>query len=376
MTARRTLTIMGVAGLMVLGACSADSNASGNEPDARETQAADTPVRGGGGIQDFPSYSDVDATKLAEPAADEAWSFDMASGSAMAVAELDGASVLLSATRRGDVEIYDLATGEPVQTHSVHDNAIRALHPVEVDGQPLVVSVEVGLATVWNLTTGESVTDIDLGSDYDFTAVIEYNGSPTFVNGGKEIVLTDLSTMQTAEHYRHQLGLSSHHGNIVTIDGATVLVADNVVGGEYGVGAWNLEDGSTMYSYPMYEHADRSINRMASGYLGDTVLTVSGDHGGDLRAWDVTANQEYGPAVNLDGSSITALAVVQLDGTLVGIAATLDRTIAMWNVETGEIIEQFDSPGLGVTHLVVTDIDGRPAVVAGGDSWAMPYRLG
>lgn len=243
MTARRTLTITGVAGLTA-----ADSNALGNQPDARETpQAADTPVRGGDGIQDFPSYSDIGETRLAEPVADEAWSFDVASGSAMAVAE---------------------------------------------------------------------------------------------------------------------------------IDGAFVLVAENVVGGEYGVGAWNLEDGSTMYSYPMYEHADRSINKMADGCLGDTVPTVAGDHGGDLRAWNVTANQEYGPAVNLDGSDITALAVVQLDGTLTGIAATVDRMIALWNVETDEIIEQFDSPGLGPTHLVVADIDGRPAAVAGGDSWAMPYRLG
>lgn len=334
------------------------------------------PSGGGGGIQDIPSYGEVDESRLATAVVDEHWRLDPASGSAMTVAELDGEHVLLAGTRRGEVEIYDLADGQLRDSIAVHDNAIRDIHAVEVAGEPTVVSVEVGLAKVWSTGTGDVLFDIDLGTNYDFTTVVEYQGKPVFVNGSKEVVMTDLETGDTLQHYKYDLGLSPSHGNVVDLNGGTVLVADNVVGGQYGVGAWDLDDGSTVYDYPMYQHEDRSINKMASGYLGETVLTVTGDFGGEIVAWDVSSNTEYGPSVNPDGSSVTALAVVELGDTLVGIAGTLDRTVMLWNVKTGAEIEVFDSPATGISQMEIAEMDGRPVVVVGGDGWVMPYWLG
>lgn len=373
----RTVSAAVVATAMIVG-LAACNGGTGDESEAADVTETEGPAPSGGaaGIQDIPSYDDVDDNQLAEPATDEHWRLDMASGSSMTVAEFDGEQVLLSGTRRGDVEVFGLADGEMRQSHSVHDGAIRDVHAVEVASEPTVVTVEVGLAKVWSPATGDVAYEIDLGSNYDFTAVVEYQGKPVFVNGSKEIVMTDLETGETVQHYKYDLGLSPSSGNVVELDGNTVLVADNVIGGEYSVGAWNLDDGSTIYDYPMYEHENRAINQMASGYLGDTVLTVTGDHGGEIVAWNVSNNSEYGPSISPDGSAVTALTVVELNGALIGIAGTLDRTLMMWNVKSGGELEVFESPATGITQLIVAEMDGRPMVMAGGDGWAMPYWLG
>ncbi|WP_100445259.1 WD40 repeat domain-containing protein [Glycomyces xiaoerkulensis] len=324
----------------------------------------------------IPSFEDADLDSLGEQIG-ETWSLGMAGASAMTVAELDGTPVVLSGTRDGDVEIYDLDTGEEAAPPlSEHENAVTELHAAEVDGEVVVISVEVGLAHAWDLASGENLGEIDLGGDYDITTVTEYRGQPVFVNAGKEITVTDLATLDPIEHYTYDLGLSVGYGDVIDIGEQSVLVAANVVGGEYGVGAWDLGTGSLFHDYPMYEHEDRSVSEFAVGYLGETVLVVSGDFGGNAVAWDVAANREYGPEVNIDGSTVKAMTVVEIGGTLVGAAGTLDRTMAFWDVASGEILLETDMPGLGFEHIAVSELDGRPVLVTAGSGEVNRFWLG
>lgn len=378
-------TLVAVTGLLLTGplfaACGGDETGElADEAEETTTAAAgesgNSSDRASAAVQAIPSFADADLGSLGEQIG-ETWSVGMAGASAMAVSEVEDAPVVLSATREGDVEVYDLDSGEQVmEPFSEHENAVTDLHVAEVGDRTVVVSVEVGLAMAWDLDTGELIGEIDLGHDYDITTITEYQDRPVFVNANKEIVVTDLETLEVVEHYAYDLGLAVAQGDVIDLDGSSILVAGNVIGGEYGVGAWDLSDGSALHEYPMYEHADRQISEFAVGYLGETVLVVSGDFGGDMVAWDVAANQEYGPSVNIDGSDIQGLAVVELGGTLVGVAGTLDRAMAFWDVASGETLLETDAPGLGFEHLAVSELDGRPVLVTAGSGQISRFWLG
>src|SRR5690606_42006956 len=64
------------------------------------------------------------------------------------------------------------------------------------------------------------------------------------------------------------------------------------------------------------DHQDRLAQvphrEFAVGYLGETVLVVSGDFGGETVAWDVGEKREYGPAADNAGSTARGPAVVSL----------------------------------------------------------------
>lgn len=378
-------TLAAAAGLLSTGAlltaCGEDETGELTDAPAEATTSAASETGGDterapASVQDIPSFAEADLASMGEQIG-ETWSVGMAGASAMSVAEYEGEPVVLSGTRDGAVEIYGLDSGEQVAApFAEHEGAVSDLHVAEVAGRTVVVSVEVGLAMVWDLDSGELVGELDLGHDYDITTVTEYEGRPVFVNATKEIVVTDLETLEVVEHYVYDLGMAAGQGDVIDLDGTSVFVGANVVGGEYGVGAWDLADGSALHQYPMYEHADRSVSEFAVGYLGETVLVVSGDFGGEMVAWDVGENREYGPAVNIDGSTVRGLAVVELRGTLVGVVGTLDRTMAFWDIASGEMLLETDAPGLGFEHLAVAELDGRPVLVTAGSGEITRFWLG
>lgn len=94
-------------------------------------------------------------------------------------------------------------------------------------------------------------------------------------------------------------------------------------------------------------------------------VTAGADH--TLRTWDLTHTYGAGPARTGHTGTVSAITTAVLDGSPVVVTAAADRTLRVWDLATGR---QVADPVTGlegeVTAMVTSVVDGRQVVVTAG----------
>jgi WD40 repeat protein len=108
----------------------------------------------------------------------------------VAVGELDGRPVVVSANWDRTVWVWDLASGDPVgEPLTGHTESVKAVAIGELDGHPVVVSASMDhTVRVWDLASGDPVGEPLTGHTDEVTAVAvgERDAHPVVVSASMD----------------------------------------------------------------------------------------------------------------------------------------------------------------------------------------------
>ncbi|HEX4816869.1 MAG TPA: WD40 repeat domain-containing protein [Nonomuraea sp.] len=187
--------------------------------------------------------------------------------------------------------------------------------------------------------------------------------------GGQAGDTTFRTPHDTKDHNGHITAVATGH-----LDGRPVVVT----GGHHNEArVWFLDDGSMPTSVTGRGDEYTSVTAVAVGSLRGRPVAVTAGHGFDtpeIRVWWLSSGRQvcrpdtgHAGAVNTghDGA-VNAIAISTLDGAPVVVSGSADRTVRVWDLDTGRLVrDPLTGHTAAVLAVVVTDLDGRPVVVTG-----------
>ncbi|MFB9537258.1 caspase family protein [Streptomyces violaceus] len=264
---------------------------------------------------------------------------------AVAMAELDGHPVIVSASDDRTLRVWDLATGTLLRKpFTGHKGPVRAVAAAELDGHPVIVSASHDeTVRVWDLASGREIYAPDTGhaASVSAVAVAELDGRPVALSGSFSKVRI--------------LGLDPD-----THDGGRVARRNWL---------YPRRQGRRRFAFTMgYKMA------MAVGELNGRPVAITGDIWGLLEIRDVaTGALTREPFQGHCGSAgrpaaVEALAAAQVAGRFVVASSGEGDDVCAWDLNTGTLIGTPFMGHRGIAHAVaVADVDGLPVVVSAGD---------
>jgi WD40 repeat protein len=127
--------------------------------------------------------------------------------------------------------------------------------------------------------------------------------------------------------------------------------------------------------WPPARHADGVITAVATGWLDERPIALSGGHGG-VRVWDLTTGKLRGALAGARAEQdVFAVALSFVDSGVMAIAGFLDGAIQRWDVATGAAVgEPLGGHANAVMALAVADHGDRPICVSADRGGAVITR--
>jgi serine/threonine protein kinase len=282
---------------------------------------------------------------------------------AVATTQLNGRTVVISASADGTVRVWDLATGDPLgqPLSGFVPSYAPSLATALVDGRPVIVSPSSNYTVQpWDLATRSSVGRPLAGHTDSVLAVAttQLNGRSVIISGSADgtVRVWDLAT---GDPLGQPLGdVSAYVTSLATaqLDGQPVIIAGST---DRTVQAWDLTSGA-----PVGQAIAGAGERVAAAQLDDRpVIAAVGD---TPRVWDLATGAPVGQPLRGHTDFVSAVSVAELDGRPLIVSGSVDRTLRLWDMATGNPISQ---PLTGHTDTVLAvataELDGRPIIVSG-----------
>jgi WD40 repeat protein/transcriptional regulator with XRE-family HTH domain len=256
--------------------------------------------------------------------------------------------------------LWDLATGESIQTFSGHTGGIDGI-AFSPDGKTLVTGSTDHTARLWDVMSGETIRVFS-----GHTAEV---GDVEFSSDGQSIVSS--SWDQTARIWDVATGETLHilrgHSSFLTRviyspDGKYVLTGS----GDDTARLWDAATGEEVHVFT--GHTD-NVGALAFSLDGKYAVTGGDDHA--IKLWDIATGQ-LGREFSGHQGWVSAIEFSP-DGRFL-ITGSADRTARLWDVVTGKPIRV-----LGGNTAIVQDVafspDGTLVVTAGDDRIARVWNL-
>ncbi|MFI6337879.1 caspase family protein [Streptomyces sp. NPDC050535] len=262
-----------------------------------------------------------------------------------------------------------------------HTDAVRALAYTMLNGRPVAVTGSHDRTVrIWDLTTGQPVERPMTGHTdaVDALAYTVLNGRPVAVTGSddKTVRIWDLATGQPIG--RPMTG----HTAIVTAVACTMLNGRPVAvtsSWDATVRVWDLVTRQPI-GRPMTGHTAR-VGAVACTMLNGRPVAVTGDTHAAVRVWDLISGQPIGLltrcASQLEGNGmvtpwpVMAVACTVLNGRPVAITGSLDGTVKVWELTTGQLIGPLTGNTSAVRAVTCTTLNDRHVAVTGSDDGAL-----
>jgi WD40 repeat protein len=291
---------------------------------------------------------------------------------------------LVTASMRGQIIVWDVATGQIVRVLGGHASADAAA--VSPDGRrAFSAGWERGARRDeetligWDLETGEQLWK-DGGHEGTIAVLL---GGSVILTGAPDgsVLLRDTATGRRMARLK---GPGRHvAAAAVSLDGRRAITGD----GRGVVSVWDLEAKRLLYHFeidPSPDNIRRGITALsltsdgqsaaiAAGYGGrDTVDYFGPDREGRLFLWDLGERRVLRPFVGHTGP-VNAVSF-NGDGSRL-LSGSSDKTLKLWNVHTGRCLRTFTGHTREVTSVSLTS-DGRLASSGGWDANAILWDLG
>lgn len=264
------------------------------------------------------------------------------------VLDRDG-QTLLGGDEKGNIYLWDVATGKRKKTIAGHGKAILEI-AISNDQQILASSSEDGTIKVWDLKTGKE--RITLPHQRGLIALALSSDGNTLVTGGEDatVKLWNLSTGNLIE----TLPVEKEVVSLAINQDASIIVSGHS-GGE--ISFWQKQ-GSNPYEPRIF----RSINSWEAPSVAvsaDGTTAASSSCQENIRIWK-DSNWKDSP-LQAGSSADICLIVISEDGKIIA-GRSSDETIRLWNLNTKKKIfsyspsspKSFDSP-----RMIALSGDGR-----------------
>ncbi|MEU7909888.1 WD40 repeat domain-containing protein [Microbispora bryophytorum] len=295
----------------------------------------------------------------------------------VAVGELDGRPVAISAGAEHTIRIWDRATLKPIGDPIPGDGPVAY---GTVDGRPVILGRSHGALQRWDATTRLPVGGPLPAGRFRAVAFGELNGRPIAAAAGTDGAhVFDLATGRRigppiGTGIFSAVALTRVHGVLLVLTGQ----GDTVI-------AWDPVSGKPV-GRPLTLESEfiQNINTITTTTIGGrpVALIPTADLG--VIRWDLVTREatyqslkgEFGPSslAVLNGRTVF-VSVETAGGATDRYGSRLRSSIAVIDPATGERVSSFEIPG-HVTSLAVGDLGDRPMIVTGGrDNAVRAYDL-
>ena len=276
----------------------------------------------------------------------------------------------LSGSRDRTLKLWDLESGQLLRTFAGHENSVSAVS-VSPDGRHALSGSDDRTVKFWDLEGSESPR-ISIGHEGPVSAVSVSPDGLHALSGSRDCTLRlwDLTTGQLIRKFEgHQHGVSSV---AISPDSRFCLSGSF----DRTIKLWNLQTGQLVRA--LAGHAD-AVNAVAMASDGRIALSGSSDR--TLRLWDLERGLEMQKLNRTLQSSglrgfqevLTLLShshwINAVDLTPDGcraLSGSYDRTLKLWDLQTGELVHSFVGHTDTIYSVALTP-DNRHAVSGAGD---------
>lgn len=234
---------------------------------------------------------------------------------ALAFAEVDGRSVIVTGDLAGMLRVWDPASGTPLGGPiGGHRGPVRALAVGDLSGQTLLVSGGAdGVIRRWDLATGGPVGEPISGpiGRIRALAVSAVGGRPVVVSGCDDgvVAVWDLLTGQSIGHLHRDGGRVSALACGEVAGRPVIVSADGQL-----IRIRHADTGQPVGS-PLAGHADAVLTLALTEVAGRPIL-VSGGADNMVRLWDPASGAALGAPIQ-HTAAVTSLAVGRVEGRTV-----------------------------------------------------------
>jgi len=276
----------------------------------------------------------------------------------------------VSGSRDHTLKIWNLQTGECLDTLEGHRNSVTAVATTP-DGKLAVSCSYDDTVKVWNLQSGECSHTLKGRSSGVTSVGITPDGQlSVYASCGSWNHTRYASLNDTLKAWRLQMEVSLHmlddHSSDVvatTLDDQIAMYVVNVACDDWAVGhlyIQNLETGERREA--LESHDDGVITAVA--ITPDGKLGVSGSEDRTLKVWNVQTG-ECCQTLKGHDNEVTSVAI-SADGQL-AVSGSKDKTLKVWSLRTVECRHTPEIHRSGVNSVAITP-DGQIAVsVSDGD---------
>lgn len=226
-------------------------------------------------------------------------------------------------------------------------------------GERLAAGYPDGTVMLWDTATHESVLSFNAGSSVEATAFRP-------AGGGSYTLLTSTGGDFFFREWNLETGVPLHESAVpdkvpqivVSPDGRRALLP-------FGAGIWIWELAPWEGQFRIIGYEDFGLSgalaispdgqRVLQGHLPGGLRLINMPAAGDLRHFRTETAPQFGLDISPDGHTMIT-------------GGNGDHTATWWNLDTGEILRQYDALASGVTEVTFTP-DGR-SVLLGSCDWA------
>ncbi|KAF2149889.1 WD40 repeat-like protein [Myriangium duriaei CBS 260.36] len=264
--------------------------------------------------------------------------------------------IVLSPSRDRSLRVYDMLTGEEVQTFAEHSTSLWIL-AFSPDAETVASFSNHGDVCLWSARTGKVIQKFEQYKGNRFKAAV-FSPDKTILavsmGGSPSIRLLDI---QTGEHQRVLEGHEEPvRGLTFSPDGSTLASASE----DHTVRLWNVETGTEMCIFLGHTHYVESL-----AFFPGSKILISGSADKTVRIWDIEKGKPLQTSINHD-EVVTSLSFSPLGDKVASACVLEDWTIRIWSRHTGKQIHRLEGHSGGVRALAFSP-DGKTIASASSD---------
>ena len=292
---------------------------------------------------------------------------------------------IVSTSQDGTARVWDTATGNEIARFEGHELCVYCA-AISPDGQRVLSgsggSPGVGQPEarrwslcLWELATGKELKRLDGEADEITSIALSSDGSWALVGGySGNVMLWDVGAWREIKRIPAaprvwSVDFSPNESRIVTASGYSITAAGQTEEG--CVQVWNLADGQELQRFEGHQYG---VWKAVFSPSGNQIASTGGDR--TIGLWNA---QTGALDRRFTAREVTTSIAYSADGKylLVGNYG-VGPTVGLWNVETGKEIQSFSGHTLGVQSVAISR-DGRWAVSGSHDRalrlWELPAEV-